>query len=70
MDFVLGKSRWHVIGYRNGNVYDWTTLCGWTPDEQAIGGNGVDVVLSEMAVCGNCDRAYSAAVDNATTERP
>lgn len=55
MDFLLGHACWHVAGYRDGEPPK--IICGARPDpEYVLSGNAIDVILSEMRVCVNCDR--------------
>lgn len=70
MDFVLGRSCWHVVGYLNGDPWKPSKLCGARYSEYDSGGNAVDVALSQMPVCKTCDRAtqgqahrFAAAVE-------
>ena len=57
MDFMCGITCWHVVGYENGDAWRPRILCGWKPDEAAIGGNALDVIHSQMNVCRSCNRS-------------
>ena len=57
MNFVLGTSCWHVVGYTNGDLGRAVLLCGWHGNDYTLGGDAMDVVFSDMPVCGRCDRS-------------
>lgn len=57
MDYYLGRSCWHVIGYLDGDLGRAVLLCGGRRSEYGIGGGVADVLASDMRVCKTCDRA-------------
>lgn len=58
MDFLLGTTCWHVVGYLNDDPWKPALLCKVPMGENTgPGGSALDVIASDMKVCGNCDRA-------------
>jgi hypothetical protein len=56
VNFVIGTSCWHVLGYVDGDVLRPMLLCNQSMTEWGIAGTAVDVIRSEMPVCQRCDR--------------
>lgn len=57
MNFLVGSTCWHVIGYVNGDPWRPKTLCGWRGNDYVIGGTSTDAAISLMPLCKTCDKA-------------
>ena len=71
IDYFMGVSCWHVIGYAGGDFMRPSLLCGKPFDDLGIGGSSLDVWASEMRVCRTCDRmtnGQAAQIDGSGVE--